>query len=84
MWYYDSVKISRDTFLLNFRKAHATPRRVLFVYFFNISIGEQWGYVSEFYSTGPQFGGSFLIFLNRCILIDRCTVNDKHGKKQGD
>jgi phage terminase small subunit len=31
MWYYDSVKISRDTFLLNFRKAHAAPRCVLFV-----------------------------------------------------
>ena len=29
--YYDTVKISRDTFLLNFRKAHATPRCVLFV-----------------------------------------------------
>nr|DAO33002.1 MAG TPA: hypothetical protein [Caudoviricetes sp.] len=42
------------------------------------------GYVSEFYSTEPQFGGSFLIFLNRCVLTDRCTVNDKYGKKQGD
>nr|DAY08743.1 MAG TPA: hypothetical protein [Caudoviricetes sp.] len=25
------MKISRDTFLLNFRKAHATPRYVLLV-----------------------------------------------------
>nr|DAL67667.1 MAG TPA: hypothetical protein [Caudoviricetes sp.] len=57
---------------------------MLFVYLFSVSIGEQWGYVPEFHRPGPQFGGSFLIFLNRCILIDRCTASDKYSTKQGD